>query len=1233
MRIIITAFMVVMCIALATYFHFVLEVEILYSHLFYIPVVLSALWWSRRGITIAVVLAVALLISHLTGIGVAGILEEGVRAIMLVLTGTVVAELSWRLRKADLRRADVALTESEERYRNLFEYSALPMAKVSEDGCLILANKKLADLTGYSESELLGEMAITDFHSDEVALQVLEYHRARRDGSASESYEAVLVRKDGEKRTVKINTGVIPGSDDDITILEDITERKQAEDALLESEQKYRTLVETLPQAVTIVQDNKVVFSNPAGLEMTGYQSLAEVEQDNLLSRVVERERERLASYLEARKKGDPDAPDHYFAILQRTNGEEFPAEIYVSPIIYQDRPAQQIVTFDMTEQRQAEEALRSSEKEKHLILDSILEHVVFHDASFKIRWANKAAADSLSLTPGELTGKHCYELWHGRSEPCDNCPVKAALDEGTSGRIEISTPDRRVWAVRGYPVRDDEGNIVGAVEFAVEITERKRAEDALRAAEELYRTTIDATDDIVFLRDREGRCVHINEALLKAIGIERSEIIGKTLAEVGKLPLENAQLYDEMHRRVVETSNPLSFDDTLVLRNRTMMVETRMWPVKDAAGEVAYVAGFGRDMSQHRKAQDRLQKERDFSTKLIQASPAFFIAIDGEGKIALINDAMLSALGYDSEEVIGKDYLSKLMFKKDRDSAKDGFKAIRARTSPAPQEHRIRAKDGRELLVEWRGGPVFDEKGDFEFVFGYGVDITERKRAEEELRRMATAVVCSNDAVTFQDLDGTVTGWNQAAERMYGYSASEVIGKNISEILPGRTKEDVGQFLRAEAGPEPVTHVETRRETKNGRILDVMVTFSPVLADDKVIGFTTIERDITERKLAEEKLRDSEQRFQQVAENAQEWIWEVDADGLYTYASPVVEKVLGYKPEELVGRKHFYDLFLPDRHDELKKTAFEVFRKKQAFREFANANMHKDGHEVWLLTSGVPLLDDKGNLIGYRGADTDVTERKQAENALLESEEKYRALVDSIQDGVFIIQDEKLVFVNEAFARMAGFTAEELTGTKFQNLVAPEDLEMVADRYRRRQTGEDVPREYEFKVLHKDGTTRVVVNMQVGLVPYRGAVASMGTLKDITERKRAERALRESEERYRSLVEQTQVPISVIQGFVHVYVNPAYCRLLGYEDPDELLGKPLEATIAPPDREMVRERYRKRLAGIEVPSVYELRHLRKDGSIVWVEASVQLREFEGRPAVQAASRKISKREPKGGKR
>jgi len=140
---------------------------------------------------------------------------------------------------------------------------------------------------------------------------------------------------------------------------------------------------------------------------------------------------------------------------------------------------------------------------------------------------------------------------------------------------------------------------------------------------------------------------------------------------------------------------------------------------------------------------------------------------------------------------------------------------------------------------------------------------------------------------------------------------------------------------------------------------------------------------DITERKGAEQALKESEQRFRQVAETAGEFIWEVNAEGLYTYASPSVEKTLGYTAEELVGKKHFYDLFVPSIREERKAAAFQVFAGRQAFRDFPNPNVSKSGKIVHLETSGTPVLDADGNLTGYRGADTDVTARKQSELAL----------------------------------------------------------------------------------------------------------------------------------------------------------------------------------------------------------------------------------------------------------
>ncbi len=159
------------------------------------------------------------------------------------------------------------------------------------------------------------------------------------------------------------------------------------------------------------------------------------------------------------------------------------------------------------------------------------------------------------------------------------------------------------------------------------------------------------------------------------------------------------------------------------------------------------------------------------------------------------------------------------------------------------------------------------------------------------------------------------------------------------------------------------------------------------------------------ERKGAEHALQESERRFKDISENANEWIWEVDPNGKYTYSGPIVERILGFKPEEVL-EKHFYDLYCPQEREKFKKVALEAFAKKQPFRNLENRSLHKNGKIIWLLTSGVPILDCKGNLLGYRGADIDITDRKRAEEILRISEERSRKLVESITDGVIIIDE-----------------------------------------------------------------------------------------------------------------------------------------------------------------------------------------------------------------------------------
>ena len=189
-------------------------------------------------------------------------------------------------------------------------------------------------------------------------------------------------------------------------------------------------------------------------------------------------------------------------------------------------------------------------------------------------------------------------------------------------------------------------------------------------------------------------------------------------------------------------------------------------------------------------------------------------------------------------------------------------------------------------------------------------------------------------------------------------------------------------------------------------------------------LSYSTLKlaKALSDQKAVEQELRENDKRFRQLSENAEEWIWEIDSNGLYTYSSAVVEKLLGYKPEEIVGKKHFYDLFLADEQEELKKAAFGVFANKSSFNGFLNRNVTKNGDIVWLSTSGVPILNEKGDLLGYRGVDTDITDRKKNEDALKQERVILESVTKNIGAGlVMISKDYKILWMNNFLRQFTG--------------------------------------------------------------------------------------------------------------------------------------------------------------------------------------------------------------------
>jgi PAS domain S-box-containing protein len=338
----------------------------------------------------------------------------------------------------------------------------------------------------------------------------------------------------------------------------------------------------------------------------------------------------------------------------------------------------------------------------------------------------------------------------------------------------------------------------------------------------------------------------------------------------------------------------------------------------------------------------------------------------------------------------------------------------------------------GARKTVSTRWVVERDLSGNIRSILESNRDITETKRAEETQSRLAAIVESSDDAIVSKSLDGIITSWNKAAERMFGYTANESIGQHITLILPpDRQDEENGILARIGSG-ERIDHFQTVRQHKDGSLLDVSVTISPVRdSAGRVIGASKVARDITGQKRAERALRESEQRYQTVTDASPIMIWMAGTDKLCYYFNKVWLDFVGRPLEREVGNG-WADNIHSDDFDRCLQIYFSNFDAHRPF-EMEYRLRHRSGQYRWILDRGVPRYEPDGTFEGYVGACLDIHDRK-------EGAEKIRIADDNLR--LLKVQDEERRHIAREFHDSAGQTLTVL-GLSLAELV--QKAEMIA--------------------------------------------------------------------------------------------------------------------------------------------------------------------------------------------
>jgi PAS domain S-box-containing protein len=605
----------------------------------------------------------------------------------------------------------------------------------------------------------------------------------------------------------------------------------------------------------------------------------------------------------------------------------------------------------------------------------------------------------------------------------------------------------------------------------------------------------LDAVDVPIIVLSRERTVARINRAAMTVFGLRVSDL-GCPLSST----LAGAQDLNRICTRVIADGAPHRVET----RDGDRRFLLRIAPYTGSDRQILGAVLTFTNVTAFRASIEQAIYEREYTKAILNTVVDPVVVLDAKLEVQTANRAFYTTFGVSRDQTQG---ISIRKLGNNEWETSEVWESVEAALSGLSEFQAVEID--REFPVGIRT-LVLDARrlaraGDSLIVLTFH-DVTERKQAERATSLLASIVDSSDDAILSKKLDGTITSWNQSAERLFGYKAQEAIGQHITLIVPWERRSEEEDILRRLARGERVEHFETVRRRKDGTQLDASLTISPIRdAAGRVIGASKVARDVSERKRIEVALRESEERFRAIFETTPECVKLVSADGTLLHMNgPGLQMVGARSADEVVG-KNVYDLIAPEDRDRFKAFNESICRGEQGSLQFDIIGL--EGKRRHMETHAAPLRNPDETVV-HLAVTVDISERKQAEELLHRSEERFRALVNASSDVVYRMSPDWSE-MRQLDGR--GFIADMGKPRKdwLREYIHPDDQPLVLRTIREAVRTKSLF-ELEHRVRRSDGTLGWTNSRAVPLLTVNGEILEwFGAASDVTARKEAEENFR----------------------------------------------------------------------------------------------------------------------------